>query len=93
MWNVMKRVKTFKSRRRRWKFRVTRPLKGRDGEADCQKMEVLVSSRLAGKERLETILHEFLHTAIWDLGEEAVQEIGADAARLLWRLGYRAEGD
>ena len=38
---------------------------------------------------LDTILHESLHAALWDLDEEAVYDTAKDMARILWRLGWR----
>ena len=40
---------------------------------------------------LVVILHEALHAALWDLDEQAVDEISTDAGRLLWRLDWRKE--
>ena len=44
---------------------------------------------IAGKERLETILHEALHAIYPDEGESSVDCHGKDLANLLWRCGYR----
>lgn len=38
---------------------------------------------------LDTIVHELLHGALWDLDEEAVYETAHDIAKVLWRLGWR----
>ena len=45
------------------------------------------------QEALYTILHETLHAGLWDLDEETVEEMCHDQARLLWRLGWRRQGD
>ncbi len=45
--------------------------------------------RLKGQVHLETVLHEALHAAYFDLSEEAIGDAARDIARLLWRLGYR----
>lgn len=45
--------------------------------------------KLTGQERLEVILHEFTHCAGWHLDESFVSEFARDAARGLWKLGYR----
>lgn len=52
---------------------------------------IRVLERLRGEKRISTLIHEALHGALWDLDEEAVRETADDIARLLWRLGYRAE--
>jgi hypothetical protein len=46
-------------------------------------------SNLRGEERLEVLLHELVHAAGWHLGESIVEQFANDAARALWRLGYR----
>jgi len=38
---------------------------------------------------LQSTIHEGIHACLWDLDEEAVQEMGDDIGRLLWRLGWR----
>lgn len=38
---------------------------------------------------LETLVHEIIHAGQWDLSEQAVEEIGVDMTRALWRVGWR----
>lgn len=52
---------------------------------------IRVLERLKGQDRLETIIHELLHACYWDMDEEAIHHPAEDIARVLWRLGYRAE--
>lgn len=51
--------------------------------------EIRVRSTLSGEERLEVLIHEMLHAAGWHIDERFVEEFACDAARALWRLGYR----
>ncbi len=51
--------------------------------------EIRISSSLKGEERLEVVLHELVHAAGWHIDEEFVEQFARDAARVLWRLGYR----
>lgn len=51
--------------------------------------EIRISSALRGEERLEVLVHEFLHAAGWHIDETFVERFARDAARALWRLGYR----
>jgi len=51
--------------------------------------KVLIDSRLRGRARLETEIHEGLHQLFPDLAEETVSGAGRDLARILWALGYR----
>lgn len=54
---------------------------------------VLIDSRLKGRARLETEIHEFLHAANPTHSEEHVTQQGKDLARILWCLGYRLRED
>jgi hypothetical protein len=63
---------------------------------DCEpptqpKKAIRIASSLQGEERLEVLLHELLHAAGWHIDESFVERFAADAARTLWRLGYREE--
>ena len=51
--------------------------------------EIRVSSALRDEERLEILIHEFVHAAGWHIDETFVERFARDAARALWRLGYR----
>tara|TARA_Y100000401_G_scaffold112129_1_gene111186 strand:+ start:412 stop:696 length:285 start_codon:yes stop_codon:yes gene_type:complete len=86
---------------KKWKFRFTpfrgvkgeKPDHGRCDHPEKPRKEILINSRLVGRARLEAILHESLHAAAWHWDESAVQDLGADLSRLLWRLGYRIPDD
>ena len=41
---------------------------------------------------METVLHEVLHAACWNLDEEIVGEYAHVAAKTLYRLGFRQTG-
>lgn len=51
--------------------------------------EIRISSALRDEERLEVLIHEFVHAAGWHIDETFVEQFARDAARALWRLGYR----
>ncbi len=59
---------------------------------DVSKKEIRVLSTLTGEERLEVLVHEMVHAAGWHLDEAFVERFARDAARALWRLGYRDGG-
>lgn len=59
---------------------------------DVANRTIKIDQRLKGEERLEVIIHELLHAAGWHIDEEFVDQFGIDAARVLWRLGYREQG-
>lgn len=77
-------------RRKIWNlvFRSGMKNRGDCDRPDLPNKKIRISSRLRGQHRLEIILHECLHCALWDLDEEAVDQTAHDLARILWRLGY-----
>lgn len=54
---------------------------------------IRISSTLRGEERLEVLLHELVHAAGWHIDEGFVAQFASDAARALWRLGYRNQSE
>lgn len=81
-------------RGKRWKIRElpASKLPQRDGECDhpnLARKEIRLRNNLGSKRKLEIALHEGLHACLWDLDEEAIEEIAHDLARMVWRLGYR----
>lgn len=79
---------------RRWLLRFTR-LKGSaagwaylpDGKNPDMPRKILVDERLAGGQRLETILHEIAHAALGpNISEEAVTELAKVQRRVLQML-------
>ena len=79
-------------RGKRYRVRTARLIKNW-GECDhpaTPGKEIRISRELSGFALLETIIHEQLHAALWDLNEDAIEETSHAVARLLWRLGYRS---
>lgn len=59
---------------------------------------IWIDSRLTGRSRLETLIHEFIHASDSNGGgfvhsEDYVTRVAYDLSRLLWKLGYRLEED
>lgn len=50
-----------------------------------------VDSRLSGRPRLETVIHEALHLACPWMPEETVAKVGRYVAMIVWHLEYRRE--
>jgi hypothetical protein len=74
-----------------WRLRFAPNMANR---GDCDpptqpKKEIRISSALHGEERLEVLIHELVHSAGWHIDESFVERFASDAARALWRLGYR----
>jgi hypothetical protein len=76
----------------RWLWRYS-PLKGANaGWTEWAKRKVLIHSRLKGRTRLETEIHEGLHAALGStISEGAVTQAAGDIAKILWSLGYRIQ--
>lgn len=80
----------------RWPWRYTR-LRGKaqgwtfmpDPKNLKVKRKILIDDRLAGRQRLNTEIHEYLHAANPTQSEEHVSQQGDDLTRILWTLGYR----
>jgi hypothetical protein len=56
---------------------------------DCDPCHIYVDSRLAGKKKMEIVLHEMLHRAGWHIDEEFITRLAADAANVLDQLGFK----
>lgn len=74
-----------------WRLRFAPNLANR---GDCDpptqlNKEIRIACSLRGEERLEVLIHEMVHAAGWHIDESFVERFARDAARSLWRLGYR----
>jgi hypothetical protein len=80
---------------KRWQLRFApnMAVRGDCEPPDQRSKQIRVLSTLADEERLEVLLHELLHAAGWHIDETFVERFAADAARVLWRLGYRQRKD
>lgn len=57
----------------------------------AQRHRILIESRLKGRARLETIIHECLHATNPTASEEHVTQTASEIARVLWTLGYKQQ--
>lgn len=62
-----------------------------DGQCLLNRRVMEIRRSLDGRKLMETMVHEALHAAHWQIDEEYVHETAADIARILWRLGYRRQ--
>lgn len=77
---------------KRWRIATVPNLGENRGTCDpptCRDKTIRIAAYLRGEERLEVLIHEMLHAAGWHIDEEFVTKFANDAARTLWRLGYR----
>lgn len=74
-----------------WTVLKTKVQKGWWGYCCRETKRVRVSREAHGLRELDTLIHECLHAALWDLDETAIKEIATDVANIVWRYrgGYR----
>ena len=90
----MRPVKTVTLRGKRWRICYSPYEKYGECESPCEKNKLItLRDDLAGKDKLDTIIHEALHACLWDLDEEAVHGTAKGIATFLWRMGYRTKED
>jgi hypothetical protein len=58
---------------------------------DTEGKRIRIRKGLRGRQELDTLIHEMLHAAYWDMDEGAVHDAAHDIAAVLWRLGYRKQ--
>ena len=65
------------------------------GKGVCNRVRrtVRVNANLPDRKSLDTVIHELLHAAEWNMSEEWVTSTADDIARVLWRLGWRRPCD
>ena len=79
-------------RKKRYTLRWVPRLKDKRGDCDPPHGQgKTIRIEMGQDEHLEfdTLIHEFLHAGLWDIDEEAVEQLATDMARTLWKLGYR----
>lgn len=69
---------------------------GKELDGDCdpptaKHRKIRVHKSLAGKELLETLIHECTHAADTHKTEEWVSDFSRDLTAVLWKLGYHRE--
>lgn len=52
---------------------------------DTKNKQIRIAKRCKGLRRLIVLLHEALHAGLWDIDEDAIEELAEDAGRLLWK--------
>jgi len=90
-------IRSVVMRGKRWRILWERTGKVPSGECQAPHVSnkaIRLDPRLLKRDAalLETVLHELLHAASWDLDEEVVHEYAEVTAKTLLRLGYRRQG-
>jgi hypothetical protein len=78
-----------KVRGQRWRLRFVTNLGDNRGICDKPARVIRILSGQDGQMEMDTIIHEILHAALWDLDEEAVGTTANAIAEALWRVGYQ----
>lgn len=63
------------------------------GLCDYDSQTVSICKTLTGIDRLDTELHEALHACQHFASEDHVAEVATTLASILWKLGYRLDGE
>jgi hypothetical protein len=79
---------------KRWRLRFVPTLGAGNHRGDCDPptekgKSIRIASGQDSESLMDTLIHEMLHAAGWNLDEEFVERFATDVARELTRLGYR----
>lgn len=61
--------------------------------SEAKKKTIRIANNLAGRDLLDTLIHEMLHACLPHLNEEAVETTATDIARILHKLGWEQTGN
>jgi hypothetical protein len=86
----MDRHITIRGRRYRLRYkRLPANEYGRCDAPDTPDKCIDIRKGIKGRQELDTLIHEMLHAAFWDMDEDAIHDAAHDIALALWRIGYR----
>jgi hypothetical protein len=78
-----------KIRGQKWRLRFVPFLGNAEGVCDKPERTIRIALGKSEQDTLDSIIHEILHAAMWDLDEEAVLTTANAISEALWKLGYR----
>jgi hypothetical protein len=78
-----------KIRGQKWRIRFVPFLGAAEGLCDKPARTIKIALGHDEWETMDSIIHEVLHAALWDLDEEAVHTTANAISEALWKLGYR----
>jgi len=58
-------------------------------DPDGEEFSITVDTRLKGRDKLDTLIHELLHAEHPDMSEEDVERTATNIASVLWGEGWR----
>jgi hypothetical protein len=90
---MAKRTATVHIGQKKWKIRVCAVPTDRLGDCNDETGTIRVSSKLAGVDFVEVLLHELIHARWWCLDEGEVTEFAEEAAAVLEAFGVTVTED
>ena len=85
----MKGDRIARIRGQRWRIRFVPNLGDAEGICDKPNRIIRIAKGYPEQNTLDSVIHELIHAALWDLDEEAVAETANSISEALWKLGYR----
>lgn len=100
----MRRPKSHTFRGNRYKIVFHKPRRGKDDPKNLERWgtcshpgvkgkRIVIWSGLKDLDLLQTLLDESIHACMWDLDNEAVEEMAIGIGAFLWRNGLRFAND
>lgn len=84
-------MKTVKIRGKKFRVKDVPALRGKCEHPQMKEKTIAFPINGDTLGELTVIIHECIHAGLWDLAEEAVDDMAYDVARVLWRLKWRRE--
>jgi hypothetical protein len=78
-----------KIRGQRWRLRFVPNLGDAEGLCDKDQRTIKIALGYPEDRTLDSVVHELLHAALWDLDEECVHDTANAISAALWKLQYR----
>jgi hypothetical protein len=75
----------------KWKIRHCKVPPNIHGDCNYQRRTIRISDKLAGEDRLNTLIHEVVHARFPDLAEDPVSEFADTLAAIVHHAGFRSE--
>lgn len=89
----MKGDRIIRIRGQRWRLRFVNNLGNCEGICEKPTRTIRIARGYPEERILDSIVHELIHAALWDLDEEAVLETANAISAALTKLGYRRVSD
>lgn len=85
----MKGDRIIRIRGQRWRIRFVPNLGDCEGVCDKPARTIRIALGYPDEQTMDSVIHEVLHAALWDLDEEAVEETANAVSSALAKLGWR----